>query len=61
MTQDAPRLDRTGDIPVVPDHDPRCEDGWIDRDSDPAIPCLTCRPNLAKYLQRRRRHTEDHQ
>lgn len=24
-----------------------CDGGWIDRDSNPAVPCLICRPRLA--------------
>lgn len=43
--------DRTGeqvddDEQGAPFHDPRCRDGWIDRDADPAVPCLRCRPYL---------------
>lgn len=53
MTHDAPRLDRTGDQPTEPTHDPRCHDGWIDRDADHPVPCLDCRPHLAKVVQRR--------
>lgn len=32
--------------PEVP-HPPGCKDGWLDRDSTPARPCLVCRPHLA--------------
>lgn len=62
MTRDAPRRDRTGDIPTDPDHDPRCDGhGWIDRDADQPVPCLDCRPHLRKIVHRRTgaRHTED--
>lgn len=47
--------DRTGDDIHVPAHDPRCDGtGWIDRDADPAVPCLDCKPHLARL--RRRAH-----
>lgn len=48
-------LDRTGeplDDTPPPDHDPRCVDGWIDNDHIPAIPCLTCKPHLARVVHR---------
>ena len=51
--------DRTGDVidddwPAVPAHDPRCDGhGWIDRDADPAIPCLDCKPHLRPAVRRR--------
>ena len=56
MTRDDPRHDRTGDQlddDPPPDHDPRCHNGWIDRDSIPAIPCYTCRPLLRPEIRRR--------
>lgn len=28
-------------------HDPRCRKGWIDRDGEHPVPCLTCKPHLA--------------
>ncbi|WP_409186691.1 hypothetical protein F9C11_21620 [Amycolatopsis sp. VS8301801F10] len=46
-------LDRTGE-PIDEDgHDPRCRNGWLDRDADPAVPCLVCKPHLAPNLLRR--------
>jgi hypothetical protein len=38
--------DQPADPPVVP-HDPRCRRGWLDRDGDRPVPCLTCKPHLA--------------
>ncbi|MEU0883656.1 hypothetical protein ABZ345_34065 [Lentzea sp. NPDC005914] len=35
-----------------PPHDERCVDGWIDRDA--AVPCLHCKPHLARIVRRRR-------
>lgn len=29
------------------EHDPRCRRGWIDRDGEKPVPCLTCKPRLA--------------
>lgn len=28
-------------------HHPRRRKGWIDRDGDPPVPCLQCKPHLA--------------
>jgi hypothetical protein len=54
-------LDRFGEPtepPVEDDdpstHDPRCRNGWIDRDADHPVPCLVCRPKLAPEERRRR-------
>ncbi|TWE22884.1 hypothetical protein FHX69_4140 [Prauserella muralis] len=45
MTRDHPRRDRTGEPIDEPEpHDPRCHDGWINRDSTPARPCYHCKP-----------------
>lgn len=52
--------DRTGDD-IEPDdrpdepppHDRRCRNGWLDRDADPAVPCLICRPHLDPAVRRR--------
>lgn len=47
------RHDRTGelvedeDTPVVAQSH-RCRGGWIDRDADNPVPCLQCRPWLAR-------------
>lgn len=58
---DRPRLDRTGE-PVDPDQpDHHCDDGWIDRDANPARPCLICKPHLAPAARRRRAHGGPHQ
>lgn len=47
--------DRTGELvddePATPFHDPRCRNGWIDRDADQAVPCLVCRPHLRKTVR----------
>jgi hypothetical protein len=57
------RHDRTGEEilevadewPDIPTHDPRCDGtGWIDRDADPAIACLDCKPWLRKDELRRK-------
>lgn len=53
--------DRTGE-PIedesesvdAPFHDPRCRNGWIDRDADQPKPCLLCRPHLAPERLHRR-------
>ncbi|MFF4600586.1 hypothetical protein [Amycolatopsis sp. NPDC001319] len=37
----------------APEHDERCRNGWLDRDADPAVPCLICKPHLAPALLRR--------
>jgi hypothetical protein len=47
--------DRDGELVEPPDDDDvahvtRCRGGWLDRDSDPAVPCLRCRPHLADRL-----------
>lgn len=42
------------DATPVEFHDPRCRNGWIDRDADHPVPCLKCRPNLAPEVRRRR-------
>jgi hypothetical protein len=50
-------LDRTGE-PIEPDeHD--CQGGWIDRDADPAVPCLACKPWLTPAVRHRRAHGID--
>jgi hypothetical protein len=44
------RRDRTGEL-VDDDQDQpphRCKNGWIDRDADHPVPCLTCKPWLAR-------------
>lgn len=51
-------LDRTGEPIDEPEqeplHDPRCDGhGWVDRDAEPAVPCLDCRPHLAPERLRR--------
>jgi hypothetical protein len=60
-------LDRTGE-PVdneppepepEPPHDPRCRNGWIDRDSDHPVACLVCKPHLAPERIRARLHGVD--
>jgi hypothetical protein len=51
MTRDEPRHDRTGDVADTPEHDPRCKDGWIDRDADRPVPCLDCRPHLRPVVR----------
>lgn len=40
---------------VLPElqHDQRCVDGWINRDSVPAVPCLQCKPHLTRVVRRR--------
>lgn len=53
------RLDRTGEPidewPEIPAHDPRCDGhGWIDRDAEPAVPCLDCKPHLRPAELRRK-------
>lgn len=31
-------------------HDPRCRDGWLgDDEHDHPIPCLECRPHIARW------------
>ncbi|GAB3156484.1 hypothetical protein GCM10027258_62990 [Amycolatopsis stemonae] len=51
------RHDRTGD--EIDDDDPaaqpphRCDGGWIDRDANPARPCLVCKPHLSRENLRR--------
>lgn len=53
MEVTAMRHDRTGelvedeDTPVVAQSH-RCRGGWIDRDADNPVPCLQCRPWLAR-------------
>jgi len=48
-------LDRTGELvddeQAEPFHDPRCRGGWIDRNADPAVPCLVCRPYLRRKVR----------
>lgn len=52
-------LDRFGEPidetdPEPPLHDPRCDgSGWISRNTDPAVPCLDCKPHLAPEVLRR--------
>ncbi len=47
------RLDRYGE-PIDPeavDEQPhRCRRGWIDRDADHPVPCLVCKPHLARTI-----------
>ncbi|HEY9316112.1 hypothetical protein [Williamsia sp.] len=53
------RYDRTGDRIEdtddgrirPPAHDPRCDNGWLGIDDEMRpIPCLQCRPHLARGL-----------
>lgn len=46
-------LDRTGEPIEDDEHDARCRGGWLDRNADPAIPCLVCKPHLAPTVLRR--------
>lgn len=41
---------------VEPVHDLRCRGGWVDRDADPAVPCLDCKPHLAPARLREKAH-----
>lgn len=63
------RLDRTGEPlddldewPEIPAHDRRCDGhGWVDRDAEPAVPCLDCKPHLdPAELRRKTFGPDDH-
>lgn len=49
--------DRYGDL--IEDDDAeanrphRCHRGWIDRDADKPVPCLVCKPHLARVIEER--------
>ncbi|MEV6445990.1 hypothetical protein [Amycolatopsis sp. NPDC051716] len=53
------RHDRYGER-LEPDDDTstddvhECDGGWVDRDSNPAVPCLVCRPRLTPKPRTRR-------
>lgn len=47
-------LDRTGEPIEEIGHDPRCNNGWIDRDGDHPRPCYQCKPHLLPANRRRR-------
>jgi hypothetical protein len=49
--------DRTGD--PIDDEPCGCDGGWIDRDADHPVPCITCRPHLAPAQRHRRIHGND--
>jgi hypothetical protein len=57
-------LDRTGepvdtDPPepeLEPPHDPRCRNGWIDRDADKPVACTDCKPWLKPDRLRAKAH-----
>lgn len=50
--EDQPPEGGTTEPPAVP-HPPGCKDGWLDRDSIPARPCLVCKPHLAPNARTR--------
>lgn len=58
-------LDRFGDTAEdtgddLPEHDPRCRDGWLGTDHDGRPePCLRCRPHLARGTVRVNDYTSD--
>lgn len=54
------RHDRTGEV-IEDDDDTqtvrphRCRNGWINRDADNPVPCLVCKPHLARARTHRTR------
>jgi hypothetical protein len=48
-----PMPDRFGDEPETEPEVHRCKNGWLDYyEADHPVPCLVCRPNLARAVRR---------